>query len=309
MIANLALGQCELEGIEAIVRSANSPLGTEVSTPAGAQELTEERRVELAELAGKIQRCCRNIDDILFIDLKKEEVKWAIEVLYAPAETGLELTEECATWLGDGRVHYLDMSVGYDEHSFKTDLFDKRTELTLNGMMGKVRRFPHAESKLSRGVLYNTLTGFLHRAHCVVTRWRRWAEHAAGRAADHVRYDYEVKLIKRKLMSFIDHHYLPVERRAAMAEMTRRVFERKLKEDEEEKQRRRYDATRRWSAAERAAAAMQNVTRRVKGEKRAKRAKTVRDAEQAQRAAKRAAADALRREEEEERRQERDEAA
>ena len=67
-----------------------------MSTPAGALELTEERRVELAELEGKIQRCCRNIDDILFIDLKKEEVKWAIEVRYAPTETGLELRRRSA---------------------------------------------------------------------------------------------------------------------------------------------------------------------------------------------------------------------
>jgi len=167
-----------------------------------------------------------------------------------------------------------------------------------------VRRFPHAESKLSQGVLYNTLTGFLHRIHRVVTRRRRWAEHAATRAADHVKHGYDAKLIKRKLVSFIDHHYLPVQRRAAMSELTRRGFERKLKEDEEEKRKRRDDATRRWSAAEQAAAAMQEVTRRVGGEERAKRARTVRAKAQAQRVAKRVTADALRAEEEEERRRE-----
>ena len=115
-----------------------SPLGTRVSTPKGWEELTTELRVELAELAGKVQRCCRNIDDILFIDLNKEEVKWAIDTLYAPEETGLELTEECATWVGEGEIHYLDMSVGFDAHGFKTDLYDKRTELALRGMMGEV---------------------------------------------------------------------------------------------------------------------------------------------------------------------------
>ena len=79
MIANMALAQCELEGIEKMVRSAMSPLGARVSTPRGVEELTTELRVELAELAGKVQRCCRNIDDILFIDLDKGEVKWTID--------------------------------------------------------------------------------------------------------------------------------------------------------------------------------------------------------------------------------------
>ena len=93
-----------------------------------------------------------------------------------------------------------------------------------------------------------------------------------------------------------------------MSEMARRGLERKLEESKAEKQRQRYDATRRWSAAERAAAVMQQVSRRVEVEGRAKRAKTVRDEAQVQRAAKRSAADALRREEEEEQQKERDEA-
>eukprot|EP00966_Prymnesium_polylepis_P170305 3936769-Prymnesium_polylepis.1 len=73
IVANFALAWRELQGIEHMVQLTALSAGRDVRMPAGVVQMTEEIRIRLAELAAKLVRCCRNIDDVLFIDLSKDE--------------------------------------------------------------------------------------------------------------------------------------------------------------------------------------------------------------------------------------------
>ena len=81
--------------------------------------------------------------------MRESEVSYAIDKMYAPTTTGLDLSCECATWEGDGVIKYLDMQLAKDGIGEYMTSYDKRTALALLGLMGEVRRFPHALSLLA----------------------------------------------------------------------------------------------------------------------------------------------------------------
>ena len=97
-----------------------SPLhdpGTVISTAQGdtPNSNTPETRIQQFELAGRLSRCARMIDDVLFIDVSPEEQQWALKRIYKPDDTGLNTTEECAA--SPQRVMHLDMEILEDTSS------------------------------------------------------------------------------------------------------------------------------------------------------------------------------------------------
>lgn len=211
MIANFTLAYREIRGIEQMVRMAQAPKGTMVRVPEGECQQTTQTQRQLGLLAAKLVRCCRNIDDILFIDLDEKEVKWAIDILYEPTKTGLQLNDECASWRSE-EVHYLDMYVKWDRRGYFTDLYDKRTMLATQGRMSDVRRFPHVESTLTEGCKYNVLTGFLHRIHGVVTRRDLFVKRAAEGITRMWQHGYDKRQLLNTTRKFLRNHYIPTAR-------------------------------------------------------------------------------------------------
>ena len=67
-------------------------MGTLVETPRGWQCLTPSLRVRLFRLACRASRCCRAIDDVLFLDLSIQERDFVVRRMYPPE---LELKEVC----------------------------------------------------------------------------------------------------------------------------------------------------------------------------------------------------------------------
>jgi hypothetical protein len=223
-LANFALAWRELKGIRKIVRDASAPDGTFISTPGGRDQPLDARlRVRQFDLAGRLARCCRNIDDVLFFDIKKGEVDWALEIFY-PSATGLELKCECATWEGDGEIHYLDMYIRDDGHGMYTTVYDKRTALAAAGMMGEVRRFPHVLSKLSETCKYAVLTSFLNALHDRVMRKGEFVKYAAERVLDMRSHGYSLDKLMDKLFSFVRHKLLPERARGHVATRLRHAI-------------------------------------------------------------------------------------
>lgn len=173
-------------------------------------------RVRQLDLAGRLARCCRNIDDVLFLNMSKGEVEYSIQKMYDPANTSLELSCECATWVGDGSIHYLDMSLMKDGRGEYMTVYDKRTALAREGLMGEVRRFPHALSKLAEVCRYGVLTSFLHALHARVMRKGEFARYAVERVMDMRRNGYSLQKLMNKLMSFVRHHLHPARARVGM---------------------------------------------------------------------------------------------
>ena len=98
-----------------------SPLhdpGTVISTAQGdtPNSNTPETRIQQFELAGRLSRCARMIDDVLFIDVSPEEQQWALKRIYKPDDTGLNTTEECAA--SPQRVMHLDMEILEDTSAY-----------------------------------------------------------------------------------------------------------------------------------------------------------------------------------------------
>ena len=213
MIANLVLALLEIEGIEGIIQDAKSPDGTVISTAQGDTPNTPETRIQQFELAGRLSRCARMIDDVLFIDVSPEEQRWALKRIYKPDATGLNTTEECVS---PQRVMHLDMEILEDHLGLYTTLYDKRDALAEKGKMGEVRRFPNVDSVLADSCKYGTYKGYLHRVHRVVMRRSRFAALAAQRAVEMWRQGYNARKLKSTAGSFVRHGYRPSTRARAM---------------------------------------------------------------------------------------------
>ena len=214
MIANLVLALLEIEGIEGIISTAkNTPDGATIDTAQGIVTNTPEIRTQQLELAGRLSRCARMIDDVLFIDVSPEEQRWALKQIYKPDATGLHTTEECVT---PQRVMHLDMEILEDHLGLYTTLYDKRDALAEKGKMGEVCRFPNIDSVLADSCKYGTYKGYLHRVHRVAMRRSLFATLAAQRPVEMWRQGYDERKLKAAASSFIRHSYLPKSRATAM---------------------------------------------------------------------------------------------
>jgi hypothetical protein len=149
----------------------------------------------------RTSRCCRQIDDVLFIDMTIRERDWVVSQMYP---TALELKEVCRS---PGRIFYLDMEICRDRAGFFTTLYDKRDELQAQGMMGAVRKFPHITSVLSNRCKYGCMTGFLHRIFRIQMRVKRFQEAAARRVADMWEAGYRFTELMRYTRRFMRGHY------------------------------------------------------------------------------------------------------
>lgn len=143
MVAVMMLAYHEIRMLERMAGEAAQPLGSTFDTPWGRVVSTPATRAAHVDLACRVSRCCRAIDDVLLIDLRPAEQRWVLRSMYP---NSLELKKVCAS---PDRVQYLDLEVGFDRGGFYTMLYDKRDELRLQGKMDVVRRFPHAQSALS----------------------------------------------------------------------------------------------------------------------------------------------------------------
>ena len=104
MIAVLMLAHYEIRMLEWMRRNAERPLGVMVDTPRGRVPLTASSRDALLSLACRLSRCCRAIDDVLFIDMSASERRWATSRMYPSA---LELKTVCSS---PGVIQYLTES-------------------------------------------------------------------------------------------------------------------------------------------------------------------------------------------------------
>lgn len=243
MIANFTLCYHEITGIESIVRDALADSALTVDTPWAETLSAEARRTRLLELAGRLTRCCRNIDDVLLVDLTTAEQDWCMERLYKPAETKLEFKVECRS---PGSIHYLDMEVRHDTRGVYTDLYDKRVALAAAGKMDEVRPFPHIESILSEACLYNCYTGFLSRINRGVMRRTLFIKAAVDRCLSMRRAGYALQRLLHTLSVFMRHHYRPTQQASHVCMRVRRGIALGVQEEE---QRERLRAEREAAAA------------------------------------------------------------
>jgi hypothetical protein len=218
MLAVIMLAFYEIRQLRRMVREAQLPLGTMITTPRGEEALTTALRSEHLHLAARFSRCCRAIDDVLMIDLSVEEQEWLLKETYPGA---LQLSKECGS---PGRIQYLDMEIRLDRGGFHTVLYDKRDALRLKGKMDAVRRFPHPDSQLSEQCKYACMTTFMHRANRVCTRRKAFVREVAQRAADMIGDGYRRQKLMALMMRFVNTFVKPAHVRPYMrAAITRAV--------------------------------------------------------------------------------------
>ena len=73
MIANVMLAFYEVSQLRRMVAASQRPNGAMVSLPAGTVALSPQIRIDLLTLAARFSRSCRQIDDVLLIDLSLAE--------------------------------------------------------------------------------------------------------------------------------------------------------------------------------------------------------------------------------------------
>ena len=205
MLAVIMLAYYEIEQLRRMVAAAEQADGTQIETPSGMVALNDSTRRAHLDLAARFSRCCRAIDDVLLIDITREEAPWLLSRTYP---TALELKMECCS---PGKIKYLDMEIKHDRGGFYTTLYDKRDALKGEGKMGNVRRFPHHSSVLSRQCRYACLTTFLHRIHRVCMRRKHFIHHATARMVEMRDEGYDVRRLRgvadRFVQTYITHAY------------------------------------------------------------------------------------------------------
>eukprot|EP00966_Prymnesium_polylepis_P304306 7030961-Prymnesium_polylepis.1 len=216
MIANFVLCAFEIAGIERLTSSAlDTPPSMLIATPYGKQLNTPRTRLELLDLAARLARNPRMIDDVLFINFDKHEQKFALELIYEPSTSGLSTSAECCT---PGAITHMDMEIKWDRRGLPyTTMYDKRVALAAKGKMGAVRRFPHYDSVMSSGSKFGCLTGHLHRLHTICMRRSDFADGAIAYIVHMNREKYPLPKLRKTLQSFIRHEYLPQKLRGRMA--------------------------------------------------------------------------------------------
>ena len=201
MIAVLMLCYYELRMLRQLVSTANGQ-GT-VDSPWGQIDLAQGGRHKMLDLAARLSRCARAIDDVLFVDITTLERDWLVARMYPPE---LELKEVCRS---PDHIFYLDTEIRRDRAGFHTTLYDKREELARLGLMGQVRKWPHIQSALSNRCKYGTLTSFMHRAFRVEGRVRRYIAAVVQRIGAMRDDGYNVKLLLQYARRFARAHYTP----------------------------------------------------------------------------------------------------
>ena len=245
MLANFVLCHFEITGLEKMVKDAlATPDGADLDTPSGPIPADATTRLEALDRASRIGRSARMIDDVLFINLTKEEQLWAVDRIYLPTATGLSTKMECCS---PGPVVHMDLQIKWDEHGPHTILYDKRVDMAARGKIGSVRRCPHIDSVLSDTCKYGTLPGFLHRAHRNIMRRAVFAGHAVTHNLDMFREGYNLRKLQRKTASFITHHYLPRRKAPLMLRWINGQIDRGAAEQKQ--RRRRLDRIRAQAAA------------------------------------------------------------
>jgi hypothetical protein len=136
--------------------------------------------------------------------MRLHEQNFAIQLLYRPKDTGLDVTLECVT---PDPIDFLDISIEHDQDGFYTILYDKRDKMHAQGVMGAIQRFPNHDAAMSQQVLYGVVTSFLHRAYHLTTRRDAFATSAARRIAEMVLARYTEAKLVRKLKAFLLQHY------------------------------------------------------------------------------------------------------
>ena len=218
MLAVMMLAHYEIRMLERMRAEAEQPLGTVIDTPQGQRQLTAALRLSHLDLACRLSRSCRAIDDVLLIDMRPQERRWAMARMYPGA---LELKTVCRS---PDRIQYLDLEIRHDRGGFHTVLYDKRDALRDEGKMDVVRRFPHPTSVLSEQCKYGCLVSFLHRAARCDTRQRHFVSHAAERMVEMFRDGYEASKLIRKLRRFVEAFHQPRFRARAICAKVEQLF-------------------------------------------------------------------------------------
>ena len=164
MLANFTLAYFEIAGVERMVAETEAMLvqlraGVPVPPLAGPQGdvlVTERALTERFDLAARLARCRRNIDDILLVDIPVGTQQWALDYIYRPTETGLAYKCEGKS---PGRITYLNMEVRKRGGLAETVFFDKREDMLTKGMISSMQRFPD-------NVLTGDAYGFALGMHC-----------------------------------------------------------------------------------------------------------------------------------------------
>ena len=193
-------------------------MGTLVDTPQGRLPLTPALRDSQLGLACRLSRCCRAIDDVLFIDMSRREREWAKSRMYPP---DLELKTVC---MSPGPIQYLDLEITHDRGGFHTSLYDKRDALREAGKMDFVRRFPHPSSVLADVCKYGCLVSFLHRISRCDGRTGDFITHAATRMTEMYQDGYDGPKLVRKLRRFMQSYHRPTCRWRAVSAQIQRAF-------------------------------------------------------------------------------------
>ena len=220
MIAVLMLAHYEITMLERMREAAERPMGSVIDTPAGRMALTPTVKDKHLGLAARVSRCCRAIDDVLFVDLTRAERTWVKANMYPST---LELKTVCCS---PERIDYLDLSIRYDRGGFFTTLYDKRDALRDAGKMDVVRRFPHPSSSLSEQCRYGCLVSFLHRARRCDTRCALFIRHAAERILDMYTDGYEAGKLLERARRFVRTFHNPHFRWRSVFARVERTFER-----------------------------------------------------------------------------------
>ena len=219
-IAVTMLAYYEIRMLESMRRAAEGPLGGVIDTHRGQVPLTPAVRVQHLDLACRLSRCCRAIDDVLFMDMTRGERQWAKAKMYPGS---LELKTVCQS---PQPIQYLDLEVRHDRGGFYTRLYDKRDELQAAGKMGAVRRFPHVSAILSEQCKYGCLVSFLHRARRCCMRQRRFESVAAMRMKEMYADGYVALKLVQKMRAFLRANHQPSFRWKAVAARVEQQFER-----------------------------------------------------------------------------------
>ena len=208
-IAIYALSCQEIVGLRELARiGVQTADGDAIDTPEGSTTLTPAVRARYNRLIATMARCCRNIDDVLFIDMSRRQQEWAYEVLYHPRQTRLEMKMECCS---PGRLTYLDTEIlRGGRMGVRTIHYDKRIEMKLKrGDVTPLRRFPHYDSKLSVQCKYAVLTGFLNRVHRAVMVRSNFVQTVAAEMSHMQTCGYNGSRLQSTLRSFMLHAYHP----------------------------------------------------------------------------------------------------
>ena len=223
MIAVFTLSWAEIIALEQLATLSMQADGAIVAGPTGAITLGPQTRGPFCRLVATLARCCRNIDDVLFINMSKREQEWAYATLYRPEQTNLQMKMECCS---PARVTYLDTEVVNDSRGgLRTIHYDKRTEMQRKrGSSERARRFPHIDSVLSTRCKYAVLTGFLHRIHRSVTRRSNFVATVVAEIVHMQDRGYDPARLAHTLSVFMRRRYKPPSRAAAVqAEITARL--------------------------------------------------------------------------------------